>query len=300
MKKVYFFIFFCFIAQFCVAQISFFQKSDSVNCTRTTIVSTGIVTIWGTGMIGLSKVWYSNYPKSKFHTFNDFHNWLQMDKVGHFYTANKLSQLTSDLFRWTGVKKKGATLLGAGVGLGFQTTLELLDGRSTEWGFSWSDMIVNTLGVLSFTSQELLWNEERVILKFSYHPTEFTSMRPSVLGGSFFQSLLKDYNGQTYWMSFSPSTFMKSSKIPKWLCFSFGYSVNQKLVGDKEVYFDQKTNTTYHSQREWLFSLDIDFSRIPIKRMWLKTICKELNYIKIPFPALIYSNHKFGGYGVYF
>ena len=294
------FLFCFFLAQISVSQSTFCQKSDSINCRRVAFSALSIGTSWTIGTIGFSKVWYADYPKTKFHTYNDFSNWLQMDKVGHFYTANKLSKVTSDLFKWSGLKNKQAILLGAGIGLGLQTTLEVLDARSAEWGFSWSDMSANSLGVISFAAQELLWNEEKFIFKFSYHPTSYASVRPNVLGSNFSQSLLKDYNGQTYWMSFSPSSLMKSSKIPDWLCFSFGYSVNQKLVGDQEVYIDNTTNITYHSQREWLLSLDIDFSRLTIKRVWLKAICKQLNYIKIPFPALMYSNHKWSGYGLYF
>jgi uncharacterized protein YfiM (DUF2279 family) len=300
MKFFSLFIIYFFLVQISVCQPSFFQKSDSVNCRRVAFSASSIGTSWMIGTIRFSKVWYADYPKSKFHAYNDFSNWLQMDKLGHFYTANKLSSVTSDVFKWSGLNKKKAILLGAGIGLGLQTTLEVLDGSSAEWGFSWSDMTANFLGVISFAAQELLWNEEKFIFKFSYHPTSYASMRPNVLGSNFSQSLLKDYNGQTYWMSFSPSSLMKSSKIPDWLCFSVGYSVNQKLVGDQEVYFDNSTNITYHSKREWLLSLDIDFSRLPIKRNWLKALCKQLNYIKIPFPALIYSNQKLSGYGIYF
>lgn len=294
------FLFSFFLAQISVSQSSLFKKSDSINCRRVAFSAASIGTSWTIGTIGFSKVWYADYPKSKFHAYNDFCNWLQMDKVGHFYTANKLSRVTSDVFTWSGLNKKKAILLGTGIGLGLQTTLEVLDGSSSEWGFSWSDMTANSLGVISFAAQELIWNEEKFIFKFSYHPTSYASVRPNVLGSNFSQSLLKDYNGQTYWMSFSPSNFMKSCKVPDWLCFSVGYSLNQKLVGDQEVYLDNSTNITYHSQREWLLSLDIDFSRLPIKRTWLKVVCKQLNYIKIPFPALIYSNQKLSGYGIYF
>jgi hypothetical protein len=282
------------------SQSDFFKNSDSLNNFRAISVGSGIALSWSVGAIGMSNIWYSDYPKSNFHTFNDSHNWLQMDKVGHFYTANKISLFSSDLFKWSGLKRRNASILGAFIGLGLQSTLEVMDGTSSAWGFSWSDMTANTLGVASFVAQDLIWEEQRFIFKFSYHPTMFASIRPSVLGSTFTQSFLKDYNGQTYWMSFSPATFFKSVKIPNWLCLSLGYSVDQKLVGDQEVYQDLTSGITYHSQREYLFSLDIDFSKIDIKKPWLKTICKQLNHVKIPFPALIYSNNKFKGYGIYF
>lgn len=296
-----------FLVIFCIllsqggkSQTSFFAKPDSLNRTRIASVVSVIGAGWTTSTICLYQVWYADYPKSKFHTFNDAHNWLLMDKAGHFYTANKLSALTSDFFEWGGLKKRKSVLVGSGIGLGLQTTLEIMDGTSSEWGFSWSDMGFNTAGVLSFATQELLWEEQRFIFKFSYHPTQFAAIRPAVLGATFAEQFFKDYNGQTYWMSFSPASFMQSTKIPKWLCLSLGYSVNQKLVGDQEIYTDPTTGMTYYSQRELIFSLDVDFSKIPIKRKWLKTVVKQFNYVKIPFPALILSNGKLTGKGIYF
>jgi hypothetical protein len=42
---------------------------------------------YGASMVGLNKIWYAGYPKSSFHYYNDAGEWLDMDKVGHVYTA---------------------------------------------------------------------------------------------------------------------------------------------------------------------------------------------------------------------
>jgi hypothetical protein len=57
---------------------------------------------------------------------------------------------------------------------------------------------------------------------------------------------------------------------------------------------------TYNSQREFLLSLDIDFSRIPVKKPWLKVLLKQLNYLKMPFPALIIRDGKLSGSALYY
>lgn len=251
-------------------------------------------------MIGLSQVWYSQVEKSPWHSFDDSKNWLQMDKVGHFYISHKISQFCRDKYVWSGVDNKTATWIGAGISIGYQTTFEFFDAYSANWGFSWSDVAANTLGTVSYTAQSLIWDEERIIPKFSYSPTEFAAVRPAVLGSTFAESLLKDYNGQTYWLSFSPGTFFKDSKIPKWACISIGYSAHAKLKGDQESYADPLTGINYQSQREFLLSLDIDFSRLPIKRPWLKAIVKQFNYVKIPFPALRLRGGELGGSLIYF
>lgn len=282
-----------------IGQNRFFTNADTINKNRVIGISSGIGTIWSGSMIGLSQIWYSDIPKTSFHTFDDSKNWLQMDKFGHFYAAYKINLLTTETYIWSGIKKKKATLIGAGISFGYQTSFELFDAYSSEWGFSWTDIAANTIGTISYSAQILAWNEERVIPKFSYHPTDYAALRPEVLGSTFAESLLKDYNGQTYWLSFSPATFLKSSKIPSWACISLGYSVNEKLVGDTEFHIDENGNE-YNSQRQFLLSLDIDFSRLNIKKPWLRKIIKQLNYLKIPFPALIISDGKIMGNPIYF
>ncbi|MEJ6491389.1 MAG: hypothetical protein QNL60_02870 [Flavobacteriales bacterium] len=59
-------------------------------------------------------------------------------------------------------------------------------------------MGANALGSGLFLGHHLLWKEQRIVLKFSSHPTEFAKYRPEVLGSSYPERLLKDYNGQTY------------------------------------------------------------------------------------------------------
>lgn len=282
------------------AQTSFFEASDSLNNNRFIGTSIGIGAAWSGSMIYLNEIWYSKVEKSPWNTFDDSGNWLQMDKAGHFYTAYQLNRFVTDMYRWSGVKQQKALWFGAGVSLGFQTTLELLDGFTEEWGWSWSDFTANTLGAGFYTGQELIWKEQRLLPKFSYFPTEFAEVRPETLGSNFAESLLKDYNGQTYWLSFSPSTFFKNSPIPKWACLSFGYSVHEKLVGSEPTYVDPITGITYNEQREFLFSLDIDFSRIPVKKPWAKALLKQLNYLKIPFPALIVRDGRLIASPLYF
>ena len=273
----------------------FFTPPESLNKGRLIGVSIGLGSVWAGSMIGLSQVWYNDSEKTKWHAFNDSKDWLQMDKAGHYYTAYKLNMLTTDLFRWSGFNRRKSLWLGTGVSLGYQTTLEMLDAYNADWGYSWSDMLANGLGTASYMAQQLIWDEERFIPKFSYYPTKYASVRPEILGSNFAESLLKDYNGQTYWLSFSPGTFMKDSKFPKWACISIGYGIDKKLVGSEEYYLDPATGNEYFSSREILLSLDIDFSKIPVKKPWLKALLKQFNYLKVPFPAVGIRNGKVFG-----
>jgi hypothetical protein len=63
------------------------------------------------------------------------------------------------------------------------TAVEVLDGFSSEWGASSGDIIANASGTALFVSQELLWKEQRITPKFSFHTT-YAQYRPNVLGSS--------------------------------------------------------------------------------------------------------------------
>lgn len=288
-----------FSVQFAViGQSSFWHRADTLHKGRLIGTSISIGTVWAGTMTGLGAVWYDGVEKTSWHSFDDSRNWMQMDKAGHFYTGYKINQLTTDLYLWSGLDQTRSTLIGAGISFGYQTTLEMLDAYSADWGFSWADFGSNVAGIAAYSTQQLVWKEERIIPKFSFHPTDYAELRPEVLGSNFMESLLKDYNGQTYWLSVNPSTFFEHSKLPKWLCFSFGYSVDKKMYGDSDVF--QSGTETLYAQRQYLFSLDVDFSRIQTRHQWLHVILKQLNYLKVPFPALLLSDGKMGFKPFYF
>lgn len=304
-KKIIFFSFF-FIASYAWTQpkkLTFFQPADSLHKGRIIGVSTSVGAVWAGSYIGLWQVWYKNVPQSKFHFFNDSQEWMQMDKMGHGYTAYWLYNRMYTLFHWTGLDRKKSLWIGGAIGLGFQTTLEIFDGFSSQWGFSWADMTANTSGVILFGAQELLFHKQIITPKFSYYPSKYAMYRPDVLGNNFGQRLLKDYNAQTYWFSINIASCMPQRwKFPKWLNLAVGYSANQKLEGYKNYYAIQTASgsQSFSAYRQFLLSLDIDLSKIPVKKPWLKTLLSTLNTLKIPFPAIEFSKHGTRGYWLYY
>ena len=66
---------------------NFLKPSDSINVLRKKTVYVGESVVFGAALIGLNQLWYKDYPKSNFHFINDNNQWLQMDKVGHFYST---------------------------------------------------------------------------------------------------------------------------------------------------------------------------------------------------------------------
>lgn len=205
-----------------------------------------------------------------------------MDKLGHVFSSYQLGRLGANTLNWAGVSKKHQIIYGSALGLGFLTTVEVMDGFSEEWGFSWTDMAANTLGTGLFVGQELLWEEQRILLKYSFHQTRFAKQRPDKLGNGLTEEFLKDYNGQTYWLSTNLNSFLKTDYIPNWLNLAFGYGADGMLTGEPDDPLFINQNRT----RQYYLSLDVDLSRIKTKSHFLKTIFDVLNVIKVPFPAL--------------
>lgn len=278
---------------------SFLTPSDSLNVSRrsTVFISEGVVL--GSALIGLNQLWYKDYPKSNFHAVDDNNQWLQLDKVGHFYSTYHVGRAGAELLEWSGASQKEQLLYGSTLGFGFLTVVEVFDGYSQEWGFSWGDMLANASGTGLYIGQELLWKEQRITPKFSFHQTRYANIRPETLGGSLYEQILKDYNGQTYWLSFNLYSFTKSKAIPKWLNVAIGYGGTGMLYGNKNEAFEN--GVVQNQSREFYVSLDVDLTKIETKSNFLKTLFSVFNTIKVPAPTLqIGDFNGVKGYLIYF
>lgn len=281
----------------------FFAPSDSIHKKRAIGLSIGASTASVGSLVGLGTIWYKDLGSNGFTFRDDSQQWLQMDKVGHAYAGYLITNNIYKSYRWAGLDKDKSIIIGSAIGFGYLLSFEVLDGFSSDWGFSWSDIASNTAGVGLFFVQQEFWQEQRIRMKFSCSASPYAQYRPNVLGSNFAERLLKDYNGQTYWMSINPHSFLNdNSRFPKWLNFAFGYSIDERLYGSKNtaIMLVDGLPQVFKSKRQYLFSLDIDLQKIPTKKPWLKTVFHVLNHIKIPFPALEYSNTGLKLHGIYF
>ena len=262
---------------------TFLRPSDTLNQKRLHFLYVSEATAISGTLLGLNQLWYADYPKSSFHFINDNADWLQMDKMGHIYSSYQLGKFGANALKWTGTSQKNQLIYGATLGWVFMTTVEAFDGFSSQWGASSGDLIANSIGTSLYISQELLWNEQRIQPKFSFHYSQYAAQRPSVLGKTASEQILKDYNGQTYWFSINIHSFIKKSKIPKWANLALGYGADGMLYGSENVV----ENKIYPSRyRQFYLSLDINLTKIKTKSPFLKTIFFVCNSIKIPAPAL--------------
>lgn len=299
---------------------SFFRPSEKLNLPRVALVAGMQLGLYALANTWWSTAWYSKTEKSKFHFFNDWGEWNNMDKTGHVFSSYIESKWTYDLFKWAGLKEKHAIWVGMFTGNMWQLSIELHDGFQKKWGFSWGDMSANITGSLLFGVQQYLWHEQRLTLKFSafpvnyskYNDPEIKQRTDKLYGTNFIETLLKDYDAQTYWYSVSPGAFIKNpnSKFPKWLQFSMGYGGSGMLGGyvnrwsKKDLSGDENLNnanpadivdrTNIQRMHRFYFSVDLDWTKLPVKKHWAKGLMKVLNIIKLPAPAIEFNDNKHG------
>lgn len=267
------------------------MDSSHVNQKRLRLVVGSTSALYVTSMLGLGTIWYEDL--GKFHFFNDNSGWRYMDKWGHAATAYQTGRVGIDVFRWTGMKEKQAIWVGGSIGFAFLTSVEIFDGMSEDWGFSWGDVGANALGTGLAIGQELVWQESRISIKWSYRDSRYAQYRPTLLGDSPTTRWLKDYNGQTYWLSANIHSFLpdKDSRFPKWLNLAMGYGAEGMTGADRNPEFNEAGEPLPNFRRygQVYFSPDIDLSRIKTNRKALKILFQVLSFIKFPLPALEYN-----------
>jgi uncharacterized protein YfiM (DUF2279 family) len=269
-------------------KISFLQPSPVYSKQRAQIASYSTLALYAGTMSGLYQLWYSQYDLTGFHFFNDNNEWLQMDKAGHTFSAYIAGRQGYNVCRWTGLDEQHSALIGGNLGWVFLASVEVLDGFSKGWGFSIGDMAANTIGSAMFISQQLTWHEQRMELKVSFHQTKYAHYRPDLLGENYTEQLLKDYNGQTLWLSGNIKSFLAENyRCPTWLNIAIGYGAEGMTGAFANIIeFDNQPAPSFKRCRQFYLSPDIDFTKIKTQSKFLKFIFETTRFIKVPLPAL--------------
>ncbi len=246
--------------------------------------------------------WYSDKKRVPFHFYNDFKGWNQIDKFGHFYVSYLESNVGYSLMKKFNFSEKNSLFFGGSQGLILETPIEFFDAYYDGWGFSFSDILANTLGSAFFIVQQNFFGDQLIKPKLSFSTSIYAKYANGFLGkNNFLSQFVYDYNGYTYWLSFSPSRIFKIKNIPEWINLSLGYGADGMIGEFKNIStYNGKNIPEYERYRQYYLSLDIDFSKMKTNSKLLKKIFNALSYIKIPLPTLEFSNKKLKGHYIYF
>ena len=287
---------------------SYLIPSDTLDKKRFNAGLGFTATTYATFSLLLYNTWYKKFDKSAFHFFNDWGEWDHMDKVGHAHTAYFQSALWYKGAKWTGLNEQKSIFTGMVCGTLFQSTLEVMDGFSSKWGFSISDMAANMAGVSAFALQQHYWKDQRITIKVSSIPVNYStaailsenggaasslSMRAdNLFGTNYFERFLKDYNAQTYWASVNIHSFMrKGNKWPEWLNLAVGYGAENMFGGFENQWSEdgqdfKPDDVKYPRYGQFYIGLDIDIPKLRPKNPFFRTVCSVINIFKIPSPAI--------------
>lgn len=281
--------------------LSFHRRSDSINKSRLIPVISGYSVAYLGSMSYLQFIWYKDHERVPFHLYNDLRGYNQIDKCGHFFGSYLESYVGFQSLLWAGVPRKKAAIYGGMLGFIMQFPIEIFDGIYEGWGFSWSDVGANSLGSALVIGQELAFHEQIIKYKFTFSHSPYASQANGYLGNGF-DELMYDYNAHSYWLSFGINRLIHYDKIPDWLNIALGYSAGG-------MYGEFENKTSYHGvlipeterYRQFLLSLDVDFTKIPVKNKFLKKVFNSMFMIKIPFPTLeINTKGEVNFYPIYY
>ena len=104
---------------------------------------------------------------------------------------------------------------------------------------------------------------------------------------------MKDYNGQTYWLSVNLRSFMKTeSNFPVWLNAAAGIGADG-LIGARQnpVEINGKTIPSFKRSRQFYLTADADLHRIRSAQA-LNAPLFSLQYFKMPAPAIEYNTNR--------
>ncbi len=250
----------------------------------------------------MNKTWYKDAEKVRFHFSNDNAGYLQVDKFGHMFGSYAYSYIGYHSFLKYGASRNTALLYGSTLGFVMQFPIEIMDGIHEGYGFSWGDVTANAMGSALVFGQELLFREQIIKYKFSYWESRYSKNSNGYFGETAIDRLLNDYNGHTYWFSMPMNKFVFRESLPSWANIAFGYSSNG-MYGEFEniTSFNGVAIPETERYRQFLFSLDIDWTKINTDSRVLQIFLKGMTFVKLPFPALEYnSKGQFKGHWIYF
>jgi len=205
----------------------------------------------------LYQSWYQEYPQSNFHFFNDLPEWRGIDKLGHSFSGYFQSQWAYKGWRWVGLDQKGALWAGGATSFLAQSTIEVFDGFSTQWGFSAGDFMANLVGIGGFTVQQALWGQQKILLKVSSSPVDYDQRYGSTVISARAEQL-----------------------------YGSGGLTAENLFGGFANQFDVAIEDAPQRYSQFYISLDADLARIKTSSPFVRTMLDILNVLKVPFSAI--------------
>ena len=200
------------------------------------------------------------------------------DKFGHAWGGYHLARFGAAFLRSACMSKPKAVVWSAAYAALFQLQIEIFDAQFEKYGFSYPDLLANTLGTGLAVLHEIEPATRAIKPTISYARTAALRNRDNI-PGELRPSL--DYSGQTYWLSADVNAMLPPAAKPYWPSFlriSAGHSITD--------WIDPRTGANIRAKRKLLLTIDFDPEKLPGENRIWKTFKRNLSYIHLPSPAL--------------
>lgn len=261
----------------------------------------------------LASIWYDEDERTGFHFYSesdniagtaadhgwldDWHTFVQVDKLGHVWTAWQITRVVGGYGRWAGLSPGEAGLFGGIVSTVFQTQIEVSDGFSAAYGFSRTDALANlvgsTVGGLKVAYPERL---DWLATKYSYRPSPYYGTQTTGVDGGgpfgYLGNAIKDYDGATYWLTVRPEELLAEGSRarqvwPDWLAFSAGYGGdNLAHAISGHDYGNVPEGESNVHRREFYIGPDIDLLHSLDLPQPFQAMLRFFEFVRLPAPAL--------------
>ena len=232
----------------------------------TNIAGAALITVWG--------VTFWDYFSSKpvmgsEGWFGDDTKYGGADKFGHLYSTYLWSLGFSSLYEYWGMEPEESAIYGPLSAWSFQFLMEIGDSFSESQGFSYEDLIANTLGAAFYYVREKYPSfKEKVDLRLEYLP-DFQG------DGDIFTQ----YNSMKYLLALKFSGFESmESNFLKYGEIQLGYYT--RGYQNHENYEQQERNV--------YIAIGINVSEVISALGWKKT-SKIFNYYQLPYTYVPFS-----------
>ena len=245
------------------------EKKDSLNYTNLYILS-GTTAAAFTYTYGIQNNMWWKGRKSDFH-FNWKEDWnasLGADKVGHLFFGYTVANIYDHAFQTVGYSKNKSVLYSGILAFTYQTFLEIRDGFSSEYGFSWGDFSANLIGSTFPILQQEYPTLQNFNFKISYRASSRFKNNSHIY-------IMDDYESTFHWLSIDFDKLLPSSVdniIPDFINVAIGHSVG-----------GLSTNKEHH---KFYIGLDWDLEALPGDSPILKFIKNTLNLYHLPAPTI--------------
>lgn len=246
------------------------SAQDDVSHWKLGLITGGTTAGFVVGHVMLHDLWWKG-ERVPFHTNwqQDWEYALGADKAGHAFFPYAVSRTYAGLFRWSGLDSGTAIWAGSGVAYAYQTYIEIRDGFSRDYGFSWGDVAANTIGAALPVMQHYVPDLRPLTLQVSFSPSQ--AFHDGAYG-----AIIDDYTSTTHWLAVNVHDLLPTSAqdwYPAWLGLAVGHSV-EGLDGRGA------------GRHVWYVSLDWDLARIQGVPTWLREVLDVLHAYHLPAPAV--------------